>query len=211
MISTSNRNFLPNVARRDFLQLLAAASVVPRQALAQSGNDVAIMDGRVITMDSARPEAEAVLVRNGRIAVVGSNEEVEREAGGIPRFDADRRVVVPGFIDTHVHFEMTCLAREYQAPCHTPPHRSLQDIFATLEDWAGRTPKGQWIVGRSSFGLAGKVEERRLANRHELDAITSDQPLALCSGLHVGMLNTAALPPRRRSPPSAFPWSSTHA
>ena len=193
MITSCKSNFQPSIKRRDFLQLLAAASAVPGQALAQGSHDLAIVNGRVITMDVSRHEAEAVLVRNGQIIVVGSNDEVAREAGGIPRFDAGKRVVIPGFVDTHVHFEMTCLSREYQVPCHAPPHRSLADIFAVLETAARNTPKGEWIIGRSAFGLAGKIADGRLANRHELDAITTDHPLALFSGLHVGMLNTRAL------------------
>ena len=179
--------------RREFLQAAAAATVIPGQALAQSGHDLALINGRILSMDPTRPAAEAVLARNGRIVAVGSNAEIEREADGAERFDAGGRVVVPGFVDTHVHFEMTCLAREYQVACHTPPHRSLREIFDTLTASVADTPSDQWVIGRSSFSLAGKVEERRLANRHELDAITTDHPLALFSGLHVAMLNTRAL------------------
>jgi predicted amidohydrolase YtcJ len=193
MTSPNMSRLLPGLNRRDFLKVAAAASAVPRRALAQSGDDLAIVNGRVMTMDVSRPEAEAVLVRNGTISVVGSNEEVEMTADGATRFDAGQRVVVPGFVDTHVHFELTCLSREYQVACHAPPHRSLAEIFATLEGAARNTPRGEWIVGRSSFSLAGKIEDNRLANRHELDAITTDHPLALFSGLHVGMLNTRAL------------------
>ncbi len=190
--SSHSSSFL-NMKRRHFLQGIAAASVVPSQALAQSGHDLAIVNARIMTMDPARPEAEAVLIRNGHIVMVGSNADIERHADGIDRFDARQRIVTPGFVDTHVHFEMTCLAREYQVPCHVPPHRSLEDIFAALSEKVSSTPKGQWIIGRSSFGLAGRIDDGRLANRHELDAITDQHPLALFSGLHVAMLNTAAL------------------
>ena len=179
--------------RRHFLQTIAATSVAPQQAIAQTGHDLAIVNGHIMTMDPSRPEAEAVLIQNGYITMVGSSVEIGRHAKGIDHFDACQRIVTPGFVDTHVHFEMTCLAREFQVPCHTPPHRSLKDIFAALTEKVSSTPKDQWIIGRSSFGLAGKIEDGRLANRHELDAITVDHPVALFSGLHVGMLNTRAL------------------
>jgi len=192
-IPSSHSSLAVPMKRRQFLQAIAAASVIPSQALAQSGHDLALVNARIMTMDPARPAAEAVLIRNGHIAMVGSSAEVERHADGIDRFDARQRLVTPGFVDAHVHFEMTCLAREFQVPCHAPPHRSLQDIFATLSEKVGSTPKGEWIIGRSSFGLAGKIDDARLANRHELDAITDEHPLALFSGLHVAMLNTAAL------------------
>ena len=59
--------------RRQFLQAVAAASVVPSQALAQSGHDLAVVNARIMTMDPSRPAAEAVLIRNGHIAMVGSS------------------------------------------------------------------------------------------------------------------------------------------
>ena len=73
--------------RRHFLQTIAAASMVPSQALAQSGHDLAVVNARIMTMDPSRPTAEAVLIRNGLIAMVGTNAEVERHADGIDRFD----------------------------------------------------------------------------------------------------------------------------
>lgn len=192
-VPSSLECLLTHMKRRHFLQGIAAASVVPSQALAQSGHDLAVVNARIMTMDPARPEAEAVLIRNGHIVLVGSNADVERIADGIEQFDARRRVVTPGFVDTHVHFEMTCLAREYQVAAHAPPYRSLQGIFGALSEKVSSTPKGEWIIGRSSFSLAGKIDDGRLANRHELDAITDEHPVALFSGLHVAMLNTAAL------------------
>jgi len=50
-------------------------------------------------MDVAQPEAEAVLVRNGRIVLVVSSDEVERAAQGARLFDAEARVVIPGFVE----------------------------------------------------------------------------------------------------------------
>ncbi len=193
IMTEGKQMYLPRTSRRDFLRLGAAASLVPGQVLADSGHDLALVNGRVVTMDASRPSAEAVLIRNGRIVHVGTNAEVARQAEGIDRFDAGGRVVIPGFVDTHVHFEMTCLAKEFQVACHSPPYRSLKEIFAVLRGKVEDTPKGEWIIGRSSFELAGRLEERRLANRHDLDAITTDHPLVVFAGLHVGMLNTPAL------------------
>ena len=106
-VPSSHESLFTHMKRRHFLQGIAAASVVPSQALAQSGHDLAVVNARIMTMDPSRPEAEAVLIRNGHILMVGSNSDIERQADGIDRFDARRRVVTPGFIDTHVHFEMT--------------------------------------------------------------------------------------------------------
>lgn len=59
----------------------------------------------IITMDPSRPRAEAVAVRDGRFVAVGSRAEVEQAAGPDARLDETfaRKVVVPGFIEPHVH------------------------------------------------------------------------------------------------------------
>jgi hypothetical protein len=147
----------------------------------------------MITMDERRPEAQAALVTGSRIALVGTTDEVRSRAGNARVFDAGGRVVVPGFVDAHAHFELTCLGSSFQAACHTPPYGSLREIVKVLKSKASDTPKGQWVIGRGSFSMREKVEESTLPTRHELDAVTTDHPLILFSGLHVAMLNTRGL------------------
>ena len=183
--------------------LLPAACVSPQQDLSGpvAGNDasvrwrrdLAVVNGRVVTLEDDQPSAEAVLVRQGRIALVGTTDQVTREAGSAPRFDAAGRTVVPGFVDPHVHFEMACNALSYQVACHTPPFTSLREIKDALRAKAATTPSGEWIIGRGGFGMAGLVEEGHLPERAELDAVTEDHPLILYAGLHVALINTRGL------------------
>lgn len=88
------------------------------------GHDLALVNAKIITLDAPQPEAEAVLVRGGRIAFVGSTDQVRARAGSSPVLDAGGRVVVPGFIDSHVHFEYTCLWNAYQTTRHSRPPES---------------------------------------------------------------------------------------
>src|SRR6185437_14542776 len=114
-------------------------------------------------------------------------------AGEAPIFDARGRTVVPGFIDAHVHFELTTAYWSYMVDAHVPPSRSLRDITGRLQTKVAATAPGRWVVGRTDFDLKDKVPEKRFMNRAELDAITTSHPLILFSGLHVAMLNTPAL------------------
>jgi predicted amidohydrolase YtcJ len=155
--------------------------------------DLALVNGRLLTMDPLQPEAEAALVRDGRIVLVGTTAAVQAAAPRIAEYDCRGRTVVPGFIDGHAHFEMTCTALACSVSCTTPPYRSLAEIAAVLRERVATTSKGEWIVGRSSFGLYAKVTEGRLFTRHDLDAVTQDHPLVVLAGLHVAMLNTRAL------------------
>src|SRR5512135_1878559 len=66
----------------------------------------------IITMDRARPRAEAVAVVGDRIAAVGSLAELQALAGAQPlrvdRTFADK-VLIAGFIEQHVHPVLTGL------------------------------------------------------------------------------------------------------
>ena len=182
------------VDRREFLKLGVAAGVVRLPSRAQEpSSDFAIANARMITMDAARPLAEAALVRGGRIALVGTTDEVRAEVPGAQVLDARGRIVVPGFVDAHAHFELTCLGASFQAACHTPPYTSLREIVKVLASKASDTPKGQWVIGRGSFSMRERLEERTLPTRHDLDAVTTEHPLILFSGLHVAMMNTRGL------------------
>ena len=62
----------------------------------------------IITMEPERPRATAVAVEDGRIAAVGSLDEVRAALGDQDRpFELDERfaekVLLPGFIDPHLH------------------------------------------------------------------------------------------------------------
>src|SRR5436309_11064127 len=66
--------------------------------------DVVLINGKVWTVDPARPEVEAVAVWRGRILAVGTSEEVKKLVGQRTRvIDLNWRRVLPGFYDSHVH------------------------------------------------------------------------------------------------------------
>src|SRR6266550_3714161 len=44
-----------------------------------------------------------MLIRNGKIDIVGLSDEIEKKAGDAEIIDAGRRVVLPGFVDAHTH------------------------------------------------------------------------------------------------------------
>ncbi|MDQ3548504.1 MAG: amidohydrolase [Chloroflexota bacterium] len=156
-------------------------------------SDLAIVNGDLITLDPRRPAAEAALVQHGRITRVGSTADVLAAAGDTPVYDTGGRTVVPGFIDGHAHFEMTCCALTHCLSVTTPPHNSLASIADAIHERAGATPEGEWIIVRCSFNLYARVDERRLFTRQELDAISDRHPIMVMSSLHINMLNTRAL------------------
>jgi predicted amidohydrolase YtcJ len=157
--------------------------------------DLVMTNCVVRTMDPAEPQvAEAVAARDGRIVAVGSSEDIEALIGPSTRVvDCRGDTVLPGFVDGHCHFEMTCLAIDNGIKVQTPPYRSLSEIRAVIERELHAAARDEdWVICRSSFDLHLKVSEGRLFSRGELDDLCPDRPMVVFASLHVASLNTRA-------------------
>src|SRR5665213_3374547 len=154
---------------------------------------IAVVNANVWTFEDSHPRASAFLVEQGKVTVVSSTDQVLRAAAEAPVLDCGGATVLPGFVDGHCHFELTCLTTEYWVNVHTPPHESLDSVARAIRDRLNEPHATGWILCRSSFAMQDKVVEGRLFSRHELDAISADRPLAVFASLHVASLNTLAL------------------
>jgi predicted amidohydrolase YtcJ len=109
--------------------------------------DLVLINGRVYTLDEARPWAEAVAIAGERIAAVGSTSEIRALAGPATRVvDLNGAFVSPGFNDGHVHTDSTgaLLTGANLLDVHTA------DTFASAEATT-RLPAGSWIT-RGDWG-----------------------------------------------------------
>jgi len=66
--------------------------------------DLIVTNARISTLDTARPEARALATSGGRITAVGEEAEVlARRSARTTVVDAQRRRVIPGLNDSHIH------------------------------------------------------------------------------------------------------------
>jgi len=158
-----------------------------------AAGDLAIINAKIMTLEASQPEAAAAFVKSGRIALIGSNKDVKAAARDARVFDAGGRTIVPGLIDAHCHMEVTAAALMYCADVHTPPLKSIPEIQAALRAWAAKVAPPHWIVGRGDFNFENNIVEKRLPNRLELDAVSTDRPVMVFAGRHITMANTRAL------------------
>jgi predicted amidohydrolase YtcJ len=111
--------------------------------------DLLLVNGRVYTVDPARPWADAVAISGDRIVAVGSSAELRGLAGPRTRvIDLGGRFVVPGFNDAHVHIDSTgaLLTGANLLDVHERA-RFLERIQAA----AAGLPRGSWIT-RGDWG-----------------------------------------------------------
>ncbi|MGA8891777.1 MAG: amidohydrolase [Anaeromyxobacteraceae bacterium] len=159
--------------------------------------DVIYVDGPILTMVEGQTTAEALAVRNGRIAAVGKKADVLKLRGPSTRVVAlGKRALLPAFVDPHSHF-LAAVAMQGWANVSLPPVgtvRSIADILAILKKQAllQKARPGDWIVayGYDANGLA----EKRDVTRQDLDALFPENPVVLIhvSG-HGAVLDTEAM------------------
>ena len=74
--------------------------------------DILFTNGTIRTLERRSPTAQALLVRDGRIAAVGNRTAVEDQAGpDACRVDLAGRTLLPAFLDAHSHF--TAVANQF--------------------------------------------------------------------------------------------------
>jgi len=171
------------------LFISAGASLVAQQPRA----DLILVNGRVLTVDSADRVVQAVGISGNRIVAVGTNADVERAASpNARRIDLAGRAVTPGLLDAHDHFSGGGAERLYVLDLSYPNVKSIADVAAAIRTKAVALGKGAWIQGRGWD--EGKLVERRVMTAADLDAASPDNPVVLTQTTgHYVVANSAAL------------------
>src|SRR6516165_12509745 len=130
---------------------------------------LALINGKIHTMDRDNRVVSQVLIRNGRFAAVGNN--VSR-TGNVRKVNLQGKTVIPGIIDAHNHIVLV----GNRPGWHTPLEHvfTIPDAIAALKTRSAQVPSGEFIttVGPAS---AMQFMERRLPTLDELDAV--DRPV----------------------------------
>jgi predicted amidohydrolase YtcJ len=132
---------------------------------------LAVLNGRIWTGSPETPWAEALLAGNGRIVALGSSNEIRARSEGARIIDATGNLVVPGFIDSHVHFldGGFRLASVELRDAGTP-----EEFARRIGDFARTVPAGTWIQGGDwDHQLWGG----ELPHRKWIDERTPDHPV----------------------------------
>jgi hypothetical protein len=175
------------------MRLTPILAILPSLAGAQPPfwPDLVLRNGRIVTLDDSRPMAEAIAIRGECIAAVGTNEEASQWAGPETKVvDLRGKTVIPGINETHIHVRDLGFQQHYAV--NLEEARNISDVKRLLRErleelrregrlggWAYPTTgeTGEWL-----FGLGwtqDRLEENRMANRHELDSVSRDVPVSL--------------------------------
>lgn len=149
-----------------------------------------ITNAAIMTMDPARPTAEAIAVSGNRIMRLGAHAEVMREAGANTRVvDAGGGTVIPGFVEGHMHLFAGAAELSHLQLFGT---RGFDELKARTEDYIRQNPGDDLIIGeQADYVIIGEHEP---LSRHHLDEIVKDRPILVFSpDHHTAWANTLAL------------------
>lgn len=124
----------------------AVSMLAPMLLVAQGAADLVLTNGRIYTVDNARPVVTALAARGGRILFVGSDAEARALATGSTRvIDLHGATVVPGIIDAHAH--LLGLGQMLQS-ANVAGATSYQEVVDRVKAHARDVKPGVWILGR---------------------------------------------------------------
>jgi hypothetical protein len=153
--------------------------------------DLILTNGHIATQDIFKPMVSALAVSGGRIVAYGRDQDVVPLANSATRrYDLDGRVVVPGLIDAHIHWEQTAKAIQ-QVSLHNT--LTKKDALDRVAQRAAETPPGEWIEG---YGWAQDLwrDDPAFPTAADLDAIAPRHPVFLVArSFHAGWVNSKAL------------------
>jgi len=160
-----------------------------------TGNEARVADavyhtGKIYTVNTEQPWAEAVAIRNGKITFVGSDDAVRAFIGqDTALYDLKGRLMLPGFQDAHIHPISSGLDA---LACDLGQAESIEGYRAIIPACAEAGADKAWITG-SGWSMAA-FGPGAMASKDILDELVPDRPVYLVSrDGHSGWANSRAL------------------
>jgi predicted amidohydrolase YtcJ len=154
--------------------------------------EVIIVNGRILTVDANDSIAEAIAIRGGKIAAVGSNTDITRFAGpNTAVVDLHGQIATPGLIDSHAH--LTSMARLVAwIDLADPSITTIADVAQRVRERVAAAKSGEWVLGKGWD--EARFAERREMFASDLDAVSPDNPVFLeHASPRLAVINAAAM------------------
>ena len=185
-----------------FLLAVWMLCVTVAPARAQEPVDLVLHNGKIFTADQLLSTFSAVAVRDDRIVALGWDGLLDQYRAA-RTVDLDGKLVVPGFIDTHIH-----ISGDPERWVDLAGLENMAELKARVTRKAERLGSGEWITG---YGWSeDELAERRRPLRWDLDDAAPVNPVVLTrAGGHSSVasslaLKAAGLTPQTETPPGAI-------
>ncbi len=152
--------------------------------------DTVLLNGKILTLDARSTVALAVAITDGRVATVGSSDEIRKLAGpGTRVIDLRGRTVIPGLIDSHLHAIRAALS--FSTEVNWIGARSLEEALGRIRAAARTMKPGSWLIVAGGWNVQ-QFEENRRPTQAELTAVAPNNPVYVQLGYGWSMLTPSA-------------------
>ncbi|GMN51481.1 hypothetical protein TIFTF001_020637 [Ficus carica] len=151
--------------------------------------DLLLRNAVIYTSNDSLPFADSLAVRHGRILRLGNYSSLQELVGyGTKVLDLNGKIVVPGFIDSHLHL---IWGGRQLAQVDLRGIDKKDEFVRRVKEAARNTRPGSWILGG---GWNNDLWGGDLPTASWIDHVTPDIPvwLSRMDG-HMGLANTVAL------------------
>ena len=176
----------------------AVATSLPAGTMA----DTLLVNGRILTVDSANSISEALAIHGDKILMTGNDSSIRLLAAPNARIiDLKGRTVTPGFIDPHIHFRAWGLQNTYYTSFMPPEVKDIPSLQRALAaDLKSKQP-GEWLMG---YYLV--LSDKPIPTKEDLDPVSKNNPVFIMHiGGHWGTANSAAMQIAKISNSTASP------
>ncbi len=152
--------------------------------------DIILYNGNIQTQDDAHPMAQAVAISGNRILALGTDKDVlSLSSKHTHVINLGKRLVLPGFIDTHFHFYEWAV--NYDS-IDLSSAGTFKEMAEAVADKSLTLGKGNWVLGQG-FNES-EWPENKIPDRYDLDKIAPDNPVCIwrCD-LHLAVASSLAL------------------
>jgi hypothetical protein len=158
--------------------------------------DLVLTNGKIVTVDQAKPEAQALAVRGGRVVAVGTTAEIKPYVAAQTQvIDLGGKLATPGLIDSHVHF--TGIGRN-RLDLDFMKVKDWDEIVAMVAEAVTKAKPGQLIGGRGwhqeKWSRVPEPNFEGYPSHDALSKVSPDNPVVLrhASG-HATFANAKAM------------------
>ncbi|SEJ51273.1 amidohydrolase [Frateuria terrea] len=165
------------------VSMTAAAAEAPVKGFppALPAADLVLQHASIATLDPLQPHVQALAVKDGRIAALGSDQDIAHYIGPHTKvLDLHGAFATPGFIEGHGHLMDTGDALMQLNVGKAP---NWDAVVAMVKDAVAKAKPGQWIVGQgwqqSKWNKVPEPNVDGLPLPDSLDAVSPNNPVLL--------------------------------
>jgi predicted amidohydrolase YtcJ len=141
-------------------------------------------NGKILTQNKNYPIAEVVLVNKNKIEYVGNYKELSN-IGDYKKIDLKGKLLLPGFIDTHIHFYEYIKRKNHIDLSNLVTLKELKTVLKNIDT------KDKGSI--KCFGLNISLFDKKTLNRYFLDSIIENIPLIIMSSDYHTLLSNSKM------------------